>query len=156
MTPGQAKSCGQNWTRCGKLKASGGCSGLYSASFDAENHVDRSAWACGASNLPCSQRDSDVSSIACGACAAGAQHRRRVVRHEIRCHGKHLTLTRVLGMARTLTACASLAANPRQSVLRDFVLRQDKVFLRRDCNSGTAGACFRRRGVLEPRRASKH
>jgi hypothetical protein len=51
--------------------------------------------------------------------------------------GKHLTLILISRLARTLTACASLAVNRRQSVLRDFSLRQDQVFPWRDRGGGT-------------------
>jgi hypothetical protein len=43
MTREQAKSCGENWARCGKLVAIGGVLRLRNASFVAENRVDGSA-----------------------------------------------------------------------------------------------------------------
>jgi hypothetical protein len=57
-----------------------------------------------------------------------AQDGRRVIRHEIRHRGKHLSLARDLRMPRTLTAPTSLAANRRQRAQRDFFMRQDEVF----------------------------
>jgi hypothetical protein len=42
MTRDQAKSCGENWARCGKLVAIGGVWRFGSASLVAENRVDGS------------------------------------------------------------------------------------------------------------------
>jgi hypothetical protein len=92
---------------------------------------------CRARNRACKRGDSDASSIACNASEDHAQNARHVVRHEIQQRGTHLTQTRDLRRSRTLTRPTSLAANRRQRALREFVLRQDEVFLRLSYGGGT-------------------